>query len=129
VPGTSARSRPSWWPSPPQRKGRRMGDMPVEERRLRADAERNRGRLLEAAQTLFRERGLEVGVAEIARAAGVGRGTLFRNFASKEDLIEAVVAERMYDAAAYGEELLQADDPGDALYDYLGQMVGRQQLD
>jgi AcrR family transcriptional regulator len=106
-----------------------MSDMPVEERFLRADARRNRERLLEAAQTLFRERGLDVGVAEIAEAAGVGRGTLFRNFASKEDLIEAVVAERMYEAAAYGEELLKAEDPGDALFDFLGQMVGRQQVD
>ncbi|HLY48887.1 MAG TPA: TetR family transcriptional regulator [Solirubrobacteraceae bacterium] len=103
--------------------------MSVEDRELRADARRNRQRLLEAAQTLFRERGLEVGVAEIAEAAGVGRGTLFRNFASKEDLIEAVVAKRMYDAAAYGEQLLHAEDPGEALFDFMAQMVGRQQLD
>jgi AcrR family transcriptional regulator len=103
--------------------------MSVEERELRADARRNRQRLLEAAQTLFRERGLDVSVAEIAQAAGVGRGTLFRNFASKEDLIEAVVATRMYDAAAYGEQLLQTDDPGEALFDFMAQMVGRQQLD
>ncbi len=82
--------------------------------------ERNRKRLLEAAQTLFRERGLDVSVAEIAEAAGVGRGTLFRNFASKEDLIEAIVAERMHEAAACGEQLLEADDPGDALFEFLG---------
>lgn len=103
--------------------------MTLEERALRSDARRNRERLLEAAQALFREHGLDVSVAEIAAAAGVGRGTLFRNFASKEDLVEAVVAERMYDAAAYGEALLQADDPGEALFDFLAQMVGRQQLD
>lgn len=106
-----------------------MSDMSVEERELRVDARRNRLRLIEAAQTLFRQRGLDVSVAEIARAAGVGRGTLFRNFASKQDLIEAIVAERMYEAAAYGEELLQAGDPGDALFDFLAHMVGRQQLD
>ena len=106
-----------------------MSDMSVEEKELRADARRNRERLIAAAQTLFRERGLEVSVAEIAEAAGVGRGTLFRNFASKEDLIEAIVAERMYEAAAYGEDLLQSQDPGDALFDFLAHMVGRQQLD
>jgi AcrR family transcriptional regulator len=106
-----------------------MSDVPLEERELRADARRNRQRLIEAAQRLFRERGLDVGVAEIAEAAGVGRGTLFRNFASKEDLIEAIVAERMYEVAACGKDLLEADDPGDALFDFLGQMVGRQQLD
>ena len=49
-------------------------------------------RLLDAATALFRERGLDVGVAEIAAAAGVGRGTLFRNFPSKEDLIAAIVS-------------------------------------
>lgn len=103
--------------------------MSVEEKALRADARRNRERLLKAAQILFRERGLDVGVAEIAEAAGVGRGTLFRNFASKEDLIEAVVAERMYEAVAYGEECLRADDPAAGLFDFLGHMVGRQQLD
>lgn len=106
-----------------------MDAMPVEERQLRADAERNRKRLLEAAQALFRERGLDVGVAEIAQAAGVGRGTLFRNFASKEDLIAAIVAERMQEAVARGEQLLQSENPDDAVLEFLAEMVGRQQLD
>jgi len=106
-----------------------MEDMRVEERHLRSDAERNRKRLLEAAGTLFRERGLDVSVAEIAQAAGVGRGTFFRNFASKEDLIEAIVAERMYEAAAHGEELLEAEDPVEALFGFLSEMLGSQQLD
>ena len=103
--------------------------MSVEERQLRADAQRNRQRLLDAAQTLFRERGLDVGVAEIAEAAGVGRGTLFRNFASKEDLIAAIVAERMHEAAADGRELLDAEDPGDGLFEFLAGLAGRQQVD
>jgi AcrR family transcriptional regulator len=103
--------------------------MPVEERALRADAERNRRRLLEAAQRLFRERGLDVGVAEIAEAAGVGRGTLFRNFASKEDLIAAVVAELMHSVAQNGEALLEAPDPTDALFQFLTEVAGRQQMD
>jgi AcrR family transcriptional regulator len=106
-----------------------MSDVSVEERELRADAKRNRQRLIEAAQTLFRQRGLDVSVAEIAAAAGVGRGTLFRNFASKEDLIAAVIAERMYEAAEDGERLVEADNPGDALFEFLRDLVGRQQLD
>jgi AcrR family transcriptional regulator len=106
-----------------------MDTVQTEERQLRADAERNRKRLLESAQVLFRERGLDVGVAEIAEAAGVGRGTLFRNFASKEDLIAAIVAERMQEAVARGEELLQGDDPADAVFDFLAEMVGTQQVD
>ena len=99
------------------------------ERGLRADAERNRRRLLDAAEALFRERGLEVGVAEIAERAGVGRGTLFRNFASKQDLIAAIVVERMREAVEEARGLLDADDPGEALFEFLWSIAGRQQLD
>lgn len=103
--------------------------MTEDERRLRADAERNRRRLLDAAQALFCERGLDVGVGEIAERAGVGRGTLFRNFASKEQLIAAIVAERMHEAANRGSELLSAPDPEAALFLFVEEVVGRQQLD
>jgi AcrR family transcriptional regulator len=99
------------------------------ERALRADAERNRRRLLDAAQELFSERGLDVGVAEIAERAGVGRGTLFRNFPSKEDLIAAIVVERMGEAVERGRTLLDASDPGEALFEFLAEIAGRQQLD
>jgi AcrR family transcriptional regulator len=105
-----------------------MSDVTVEERQRRADAQRNRQRVLEAAERLFRERGLDVGVAEIAQAAGVGRGTLFRNFACKEDLIAAIVVERMHEGVARGEELLDAADPAEALFGFLAEMAGRQQL-
>ena len=99
------------------------------DRALRADAERNRRRLLDAAQTLFRERGLEVGVAEIAQRAGVGRGTLFRNFPTKQDLIAAIVIDRMGEATQYGRKLLDAPDAGEALFSFLEEVAGRQQLD
>ena len=101
----------------------------VEERHLRADAERNRARLLDAAQALFRERGLDVGVAEIAERAGVGRGTLFRNFASKEALIVAVVRDRMAQAVTRGHELLKEPDASAALFTFLEEMAGAQQVD
>ncbi len=99
------------------------------DRVLRADAERNRRRLLDAAQALFRERGLDVGVAEIAQHAGVGRGTLFRNFPTKQDLIAAIVIERMAEATDYGRGLLDAPDAGEALFSFLEEVVGRQQHD
>jgi AcrR family transcriptional regulator len=99
------------------------------DRALRADAERNRRRLLDAAQALFRERGLEVGVAEIAQHAGVGRGTLFRNFPTKQDLIAAIVIERMGEASESARTLLAAPDAGEALFGFLEEMVGRQQVD
>src|SRR4051812_33152906 len=62
---------------------------------LRADAERNRRRLLDAAAACFAERGLDVSVAEIARRAGVGHGTAFRRFPTKEHLVCAVVLDRI----------------------------------
>ena len=103
--------------------------MTPSERALRADAERNRRRLLDAAQALFREHGLDVGVAEIAQRAGVGRGTLFRNFPTKQDLIAAIVIERMNEATEYGRTLLDAPDPGEALFGFLEEIAGRQQVD
>ena len=103
--------------------------MTPSERALRADAERNRQRVLDAAQALFRERGLDVGVAEIAQRAGVGRGTLFRNFPTKQDLIAAIVIERMKEATDYGRTLLDAPDAGEALFGFLEEIVGRQQVD
>jgi AcrR family transcriptional regulator len=103
--------------------------MTPSERALRADAERNRRRLLDAAQALFRERGLDVGVAEIAQHAGVGRGTLFRNFPTKQDLIAAIVIDRMSEATAFCRTLLDAADPDEALFGFLEEIVGRQQLD
>ena len=101
--------------------------MTEEIRRPRADAERNRRRLLDAAAEVFGERGLDVGVAEIAQRAGVGRGTLFRNFPTKEDLIAAIVVDQMNDAAQRGRALLDAPDPGAALFEFLDDMAGRQQ--
>jgi AcrR family transcriptional regulator len=99
------------------------------ERTLRSDAERNRRRVLDAAQALFHERGLDVGVAEIAQRAGVGRGTLFRNFPTKQDLIAAIVIDRMHEATAYAGTLLDAPDPAEALFGFLEEIVGPQQLD
>src|SRR6185437_14074627 len=59
-------------------------------RPLRRDAERNRQRILAAAAEVFNERGLEVSLDEIARHAGVGVGTVYRRFRTKEELIEAL---------------------------------------
>ena len=101
--------------------------MATEEKPLRADAERNRRRLLEAAETLFSERGLDVGVGEIAARAGVGRGTLFRNFPSKEHLIAAIVVDAMGEVTTRGQELAQQGDPGTSLFEFLDDIVGRQQ--
>src|ERR1039458_10622740 len=62
-------------------------------RPLRSDAAKNRERLLTAAGQVFEEKGLEASVADVARVAGVGMGTLYRRFPSKEALIDALVSE------------------------------------
>lgn len=61
----------------------------------RADAERNRARLLEVAEEIFADRGTTVATEEIARAAGVGIGTLFRHFPTKEALLQEVYLARL----------------------------------
>jgi AcrR family transcriptional regulator len=78
---------------------------------------------------MFCERGLEVGVGEIAQRAGVGRATLFRNFPSKEDLIAAIVVDRMNEAITRGHALLEHEDAGAALFALIDEMVGRQRAD
>jgi AcrR family transcriptional regulator len=101
--------------------------VPMEEepRRLRADAERNRRRLIEAATEMFCERGLEIGVGEIAHQAGVGRGTLFRNFPTKDHLIAAVVVDRMAESIGRARAALTAPDPGLGLFELIDQSIGR----
>jgi AcrR family transcriptional regulator len=83
--------------------------------------------MLDAAEAVFCERGLDVGVGDIAARAG--RATPFRNFASKEDLIAAIVVERMSDAVTRGRELLDAPDAVQALFGFIDDVVGRQQVD
>jgi AcrR family transcriptional regulator len=103
--------------------------MDEQPRRLRADAERNRQRLVDAATDLFRERGLEVGVGEIAERAGVGRGTLFRNFPSKDALVIAVVVERIQESIERGRALLTEDDPSTAVFALVDEAIERQAAD
>ncbi len=100
-----------------------------EPRRLRADAERNRRRLIEAATEMFSERGFDVGVAEIAQRAGVGRATLFRNFPSKEALVAAVVVDRIQESVDRARKALESPDAADALFELIDTTLERQQTD
>ena len=84
----------------------------TEPRPLRADAERNRKRLLDAAAEVFAEQGLEASTAEIARRAGVGHGTVFRRFPTKDDLVAAIVVDRLGEIAGSATALL-ADTPAE----------------
>ncbi len=92
-------------------------------RPLRADAARNRARVLEVAYETFAAEGLGVPIDEIARRAGVGAGTVYRHFPTKEDLYRAVVEDRMQRIVADGRALLDSEEPGQALFTFLRSMV------
>jgi AcrR family transcriptional regulator len=95
---------------------------------LRADARRNRERLLEVADRVFTEHGVGASTEEVARAAGVGIGTVFRHFPTKEALLAAVLGERLARLAAAAEALAAAEDPGAALDDFVRLVVGHSRV-
>jgi AcrR family transcriptional regulator len=74
--------------------------VPVDERPQRRDAARNRARLTHVAADAFGDQGLDVGVGEIARRAGVGVATLYRHFPAKTDLVRAVLQQEVDALAA-----------------------------
>jgi AcrR family transcriptional regulator len=93
------------------------------ERPLRADARRNRERVLRAAQQLFTNEGLGVSLDEIARHAGVGPGTVHRHFATKEALYLAVATDQIRELVAEAKELSGAEDPAAAFSAMLSRMI------
>jgi AcrR family transcriptional regulator len=93
------------------------------ERRLRADARRNAARVLEAAREVFGESGSEASLEEIARRAGVGIGTLYRHFPTRDALVEAVFRDTLDAATSRGEEMLTSDDPAAALSTWLREQM------
>jgi AcrR family transcriptional regulator len=84
---------------------------PGRPRRLRADAERNRERIVVAAREVFRERGLYAPLEEVASRAGVGVATLYRRFPTRADLIAGVFEEKMHAYADSVERALADPDP------------------
>ena len=92
-------------------------------RPLRADAARNRARVLEVAYDTFAADGLSVPIDEIARRAGVGAGTVYRHFPTKDDLFKAVVQDRIQRIVGAGRALLDGENAGEALFEFLRSMV------
>jgi AcrR family transcriptional regulator len=92
-------------------------------RPLRADAARNRARVLDVAYDTFAAEGLSVPIDAIARRAGVGAGTVYRHFPTKEALFRAVIQDRMRRLVDDGYALLETDGPGEALFSFLRSMV------
>jgi AcrR family transcriptional regulator len=91
---------------------------------LRADARRNRDRILAVATEAFAEDGADASLDAIARRAGVGSGTLYRHFPTRESLIIAVYRARLDEACARGTALRGAPDPVAALAGWLRVLVG-----
>jgi AcrR family transcriptional regulator len=92
---------------------------------LRADAARNRERIVAAAIEVFAERGLEASTAEIAARAGVGEATVFRRFPSKDDLVTAIIAVQLEGAAAVAASCLEEEDPWRGVERFLYEMAER----
>ena len=93
--------------------------MTTADRPIRADAARNRALLLAAAEEEFAERGPSASVADIARRAGVAKGTVFRHFPTKEDLIASIVSGHIAVLADAARGLADSPDPGAALLEFL----------
>ncbi|HEX4215352.1 MAG TPA: helix-turn-helix domain-containing protein [Candidatus Dormibacteraeota bacterium] len=93
------------------------------ERPLRADARRNRERVLEVAFAAFAEDGLSVPVQEIARRAGVGTGTVSRHFPTKEALFQAILLRRADGLMERAEVLAQSGEPGEAFFRFFSLVV------
>ena len=92
-------------------------------RRLRADASRNREKLVEIAATAFAERGGNASLEEIARQAGVGIGTLYRHFPTREHLVEVLYRREVEALCAAAEELAQREAPDVALAEWMQRFV------
>jgi len=86
---------------------------------LRADAQRNRDRLLDVAGECFAERGLDCSIDEIARRAGLGHGTVFRRFATKDELVSAVLGRQLSQLTAIATDAAEDDDPWNGFESFL----------
>ena len=88
-------------------------------RPMRADAVRNRRRILEAAEETFAAQGVSAPIDLVAERAGVGVGTLYRHFPTKEALFEAIVLTRLEELVSAAAACKDADDPGEVLFSFL----------
>ena len=95
----------------------------------RSDARRNRGRIVTAARRCMARKGLDAQMEEIARSAGVGVGTVYRHFPTKEDLVEALAVERFERLRELALEALAAGDPWQAFESFIRQSAKIQNED
>lgn len=93
----------------------------VNQTSLRCDAQANLERILRSAKVVFAEQGLEAKLADVAKHAGVGVGTVYRRFASKDELIQALFLSRVNDIVVIADSALANDDPWAGLVSFLQQ--------
>jgi len=98
-------------------------------RPLRRDAEANRLRILDAAGRVFAERGLDVTLDDIAAAAGVGIGTIYRRFPDKQELIDTLFGQRIDEVAALAAASAAVPDPWDGLVHFIRESQRLQMAD
>jgi AcrR family transcriptional regulator len=103
--------------------------MPTHAKPLRRDAQRNRDLLVAAARELFATRGLDVALDEIARTAGVSSGTLYNHFPDRNDLVDAVFADRAATVVRIAEHALSLADPWEGLVHFLERVCELQAAD
>src|ERR1700712_3026544 len=101
----------------------------VSPRPLRADAERNRLLILEVAAEVFAEKGLDAGFDEIARRAGLGAGTVYRRFPHRDQLIEALLTDRLSGVAQLAQQAAAHPDPWVGLVGFLQRSIEMQVRD
>src|SRR3954451_21795899 len=99
-------------------------DQPLVARPRRADAQRNHEKQLAAARVEFAENGEATSLEEVARRAGVGIGTLYRNFPNRQALVEALYVDEVEEVCRVAAELGTGDDPWDALSRWLDLLDG-----
>ena len=97
----------------------------------RADARRNRERILDAAMSTFARTGLDTQMDDLARAAGVGVGTLYRHFPTKDDLVRALIVHHMAGMAEEAKRRLDEEgtDPWEAFCAFMLHCAGRHERD
>src|SRR3954454_568799 len=106
-----------------------MTETTSQDRSLRADAERNRLRILKAAQKAFAKHGLDVPLEDVAEGAGVGIATVYRRFPTRDDLIAACFEQRIEEYARAAEEALEAPDGWSGFRGYVERICGMQAAD
>jgi AcrR family transcriptional regulator len=95
----------------------------LETTHLRADAQRNLERILEAARAVFAEEGLDASVADVAERAGVGTATIFRRFPTKDDLVAAMLERELEAIVVRARAAVEAKDPAVAIADFFSGVV------